>query len=197
MFKKVTILVVIALLVVLVYVLFFQSNQNERILTEVLVENDAYAISFDYLDGEDGYEIIESATSDNFLQSYVLIEKSQLADYQASDAKTAPPTISIFVFQLPEAEEGEGEQPGRITRLQNWAQSNQGLTSFDRIYGTPEIVEIDGVKALEYSTDGIYQQSIFLASYRGYVYMFVGQYDRPTDFVKADFEKLMESVRFD
>ncbi len=197
MFKKITYVVVAALLIALVYILVFQSGQGERAVSDVLIENDTYSLSFNYFDGVDGYELINSATSDNFLQSYVLIEKEKLVDYQVSDAETAPPTISIFILQLPEAEEVEGEKPGRITRLQNWAQNNSGLTSFERIYGTPKIVEIDGVKSLEYSTDGTYQQSVFLSSYRGYVYMFVGQHDRPTDDIKADFETLMTTVHFE
>ncbi len=197
MSKKITYVVVAALLIALVYILVFQSGQGERAVSDVLIENDTYSLSFNYFDGVDGYELINSATSDNFLQSYVLIEKEKLVDYQVSDAETAPPTISIFIFQLPEAEEVEGEKPGRITRLQNWAQNNSGLTSFERIYGTPKIVEIDGVKSLEYSTDGTYQQSVFLSSYRGYVYMFVGQHDRPTDDIKADFETLMKTVHFE
>ncbi len=197
MSKKIIIPIIIVLLAAIVYLFVYQSNQNERVLSDSLVENDNYSISFNYLDGEDGYELIDSATSDNFLQSYVLIEKAELASYQETGAETAPPTMGIFIFQLPEAEEVDGETPGRITRLQNWAQSNSGLTSFDRIYGTPEIVEVDGVKALEYTTDGVYQQTVFLASYHGFIYMFVGQYDRPTDFIKADFETLMNSIRFE
>jgi hypothetical protein len=183
-------------LLIAVVVFFLQSGSQERILEDTLVENDVYAISFNYWSGQDGYELIASGTSDNFLQSYILVEKSLLAEFQSSGEATAPPTIGVFIFELPERE-SEDENIGRITRLQNWAQSNPGLTSFENIYGTPEIIEIDGVKALEYTTDGVYQQTIFLASYRGFIYMFVGQYDRPTDNIKADFETLMQTIRFD
>lgn len=189
--------IIIAAITVVIglFIILTQTGSKERVLDDALVENSSYALSFNYLSGEDGYELVSSATSDEFLQSYVLVDKSDLAKYQSSEIDTAPPTMSIFIFELPDNE--TEEEVGRITRLQNWAQNNSGLTSFEQIYGTPKIIEIDGVKALEYTTDGTYQQTIYLASYRGFVYMFVGQYDRPTDFIKADFETLIQSVRFE
>lgn len=201
MSRKHIVILITLLLAVVVYFLWSNSDKTERTLEDNLVENSTYSLSFNYPGGADGYELIESNTSDDFLQSYVLVEKTALAEYRASEAETAPPTISIFIFQIPDSEdeenEEEAERPGRITRLQNWAQANAGLTSFADIYGTPDIVEVDGVKALEYSTDGVYQQAIYLVSYRGFIYMFVGQYDRPTDFIKGDFENMMQNVRFE
>jgi len=196
MSKKYLIIIVVAV-ILLVYAYVSRTGPSERILEDVFVENDNYSLSFNYVAGEDGYELIQSSTQDDFLQSYVMVGKNELLAYQENEADTAPPTMSIFIFHLPDEEVAEGEEVGRVTRLQNWAQSNSGITSYEQIYGTPKIVEIDGVKALEYSTDGIYQQSIFLASYRGYIYMFVGQYDRPTDSIKSDFVNLMQSVRFE
>jgi hypothetical protein len=183
-------------LLIAVFVVFFETRTEERVVAVATVDNDQYSLAFDYLSGEDGYELIESTTSDDFLQSYVLVDRVALADFRANEVETAPPTISIFVFQQPEETEAEADI-GRITRLQNWAQANAGLTSFAEIYGTPDIIELDGVRALEYTTDGTYQQAIFLANYRGFIYMFVGQYDRPTDNIKADFETLMTTVRFE
>jgi hypothetical protein len=185
-----------ALVILGYFVFFFSGGMAERATEPALVNNDQYSIGFNYLAGADGYELIESNTQDDFLQSYVLVDKAELAEYRENQEDTAPPTISVFIFQMPDEETTE-EGSGRITRLQNWAQTNAGITSFDNIYGTPEIVEIDGVKGLEYFTDGLYQQTIFLVSYRGYVYMFVGQFDRPTDLIKQDFEALMETVRFE
>lgn len=196
MSRNYLIIAIIAIIVAAV-VIVLEMDSQERVLEDVLIENDTYSLSFNYWAGQDGYELIESSTSDDFLHSYVLVDAVALDEFRSNDSETAPPTMSIFVFQLPDNESPDGERVGRITRLQNWAQSNAGITSYEQIYGTPEIIEIDGVKALEYTTDGTYQQTIYLASYRGFVYMFVGQYDRPTDFVKADFDTLMESVRFE
>lgn len=195
--KKVTLGIIAVLVLVVGIVIFLKTSPADRVVEDQLVENNAYSISFNYLTGQDGYELVESFTSDNFLHSYVLVEKSKLSEFQVNSEKSVPPTMAVFIFQTPEDEETEGEKPGRITRLQNWAQDNAGITAFEQIYGTPEIIEIDGVKGLEYTTNGTYQQSVFLASYRGYTYMFVGQYNRPTDMIKKDFEHLMESVRFE
>ncbi len=174
------------------------STNEDRVLEDRLVENDEYSLSFNYFAGEDGYQLAGPASDGEVLQSYVLIQQDSFVEFQQGEAETTPPTMSIFVFELPDVEEVEGEdRPGRITRLQNWAVNNQGLTSFDRIYGTPDIIEIDGVKAIQFDTDGTYQQSIYLASYRGYIYMFVGQYERPTDTLRKDFQSLIESVRFE
>lgn len=173
-------------------------SNNERILEDTIVQDDEYSLSFNYFAGEDGYHLAELEAGGSVLQSYILVDQDSLATYQEGSADLAPPTMSVFIFALPVTEEVEGvDQPGRITRLQNWAADNQGLTSYDLAYGTPEIIELDGVKTLQYDTDGSYQQSVYLASYRGYVYMFVGQYNRPTDNIKKDFETLISSVRFD
>lgn len=173
-------------------------NNKDRVVEDSLVVNEEYSFSFNYLAGEDGYHLAELNAGGSVLQSYILVVQDSLTAYQENNADIAPPTMSIFVFDLPDSEEIEGQdQPGRVTRLQNWAISNQGLTSYDRIFGTPEIIELDGVKALHYDTDGSYQQSIYLASYRGYIYMFVGQHERPTDTIKKDFESLIQTVRFE
>ena len=189
---------VLAVVAVLIAGFFWFGQEEPRVVEDQLVENSEYRLSFNYPGGPDGYELVESNTSDRFLQSYVIVEGSELEKFQTTEVELAPPTMSIFMFQLPEEEVPEGEErPGRITRLQNWAQANAGLTAFDQIYGTPDIVEIDGVKALEYTTDGPYQQTVYLVSYRGTIYMFLGQYDRPTDQIKQDFETLLQTVRFE
>jgi hypothetical protein len=191
---------VVAIVVIFIGVFFWLLPEAPRVTEPVVVEDTQFRMSFTYPGGPDGYELVESNTSDSFLQSYVMVERSAWEAFQAAAGEVAPPTMSIFIYQQPDEEADTLEReprPGRISRLQSWAQANAGLTAFDQIYGTPEVVEIDGVKALEYTTDGIYQQSIYLSSYRGTIYMFLGQYNRPTDVIKQDFENLMQTVRFD
>lgn len=197
--KKILIIVAIAAIIGAYFLAqSWVVNNAERVLEDRLVENDEYSLSFNYYGGEDGYALAGPASDGDVLQSYVLIQQDSFVEFQQGESNITPPTMSIFVFELPDVEEVEGEdRPGRITRLQNWAVNNQGLTSFDRIYGTPDIIEIDGVKAIQFDTDGGYQQSVYLASYRGYIYMFVGQYERPTDTLRKDFQSLIDSVRFE
>jgi hypothetical protein len=198
MSPKVYFSILVAVIVLVVGFLLF-NHEGSRVTEDQLVENLDYRLRFTYPGGPDGYELIESSTSDSFLQSYVMVEGSELAAFQDNGGDLAPPTMSVFMFQFPDTEDvSEGEErPGRITRLQNWAQENSGLTAFGQMYGTPDIVEIDGVRALEYTTDGPYQQTVYLVAYRGTIYMFLGQYDRPTDHIKQDFENLLETVRFE
>lgn len=197
--KKTLILIGIVVVVGLA-VLFltkpWSGAQNDSTANLKTITNDTYAFSFAYPAGTDGYELIESGSQDNFLHSYVFIDSADLASFQSAEFTETPPTMSVFVFTLPEETE-DGESAGRITRLQTWAQENAGLTAYNLMYGTPDIVEIDGLKALSYLTDGLYQQEVYLASYRGHIYMFVGQYNRPTDQIKKDFQHLIESVLFE
>lgn len=190
-------LVVVGLIALLIFKPW-SANDADRAVEMKTVTNQTYSLNFEYPAGVDGYELIESGSQDEFLHSYVLIDADVLASFQEAEFTDTPPTMSIFVFTLPEESESEGvESAGRITRLQNWAQENAGLTAYNLMYGTPDIVEIDGLKALSYLTDGLYQQEVFLASYRGHIYMFVGQYDRPTDAIKKDFERLIASITFE
>ena len=85
----------------------------------------------------------------------------------------------------------------RVTRLQNWAIDNDILTSFTKAKATPDIIELDGTKALHYQADGLYQQDIYLVSYKNRAYMFVGQYDAPSDITKTAFDELIGTVTFE
>jgi hypothetical protein len=127
-----------------------------------------------------------------------MIPTEEYAAFQSAEAGgETPASINVFVFTLEDVEVPEGtEKPERITRLQNWAADNTALTSFSQALNTPDIVEIDGLKALHYRADGLYQQDVYLASYRGLVYMFVGQFNEETDLTYTAFQSLIASVSF-
>jgi hypothetical protein len=134
-------------------------------------------------------------------KTYLLIADSDYKDYAAAtEPREAPASISVFILALEEAASSTAsttERGSRITRLQNWAMDNKSLTSFHLTKTTPDIIEIDGVKALHYKADGLYQQDIYLASYKGMVYMFTAQYDKETDLTYKAFQEIMKSVSFD
>lgn len=188
--------VVVLAVVYLAVVKPMLDNRTESVVVYQLAQNEQLEIQFSYPSGEDGYSMIEPPVEAPMLDAWILMSTPEYISFQGGESTETPASMSVFVFSLPD-DTSEGEQVGRITRLQNWAQSNSGITAYDRIYGTPDVVEIDGVKALEYTTDGLYQQTVYLASYRSRVYMFVGQYDRPTDAIKSDFETLIQSVHFE
>ena len=58
------------------------------------------------------------------------------------------------------------------------------------------MVEIDGIKALHYQADGLYQQDVYLVSYKDRVYMFVGQYNDMTEVTYTSFQELIKSISF-
>lgn len=169
------------------------------------VTNEEYGLSFAYLVGEAGFSLVEPPVSEGIKKSYILIPTPEYADFQNStEARETPASISVLVLLLEEEDtkvETEAgtttERESRITRLQNWAMDNNILTSFNVAKATPDIIEIDGVKALHYQADGLYQQDIYLASYKNRVYMFTAQYNELDDITIASFPALIESISFD
>ncbi len=194
-----------------------QANSAEATVSRPEVD-----LSFSYPSGETGLSLIEPPTTSNtaLLEAFILMP---FADYQAIQTdeppSESPASISIFVFKETDTEESatitlgtasgttetatleqdtasETPRVGRVTRLQNWATDNQNLTSFNQAKNTPEVVDLDGVNALYYEADGLYQQQIYLAAYKGNIYMFVGQYDSPEDPIYQQFKDLMTKVSF-
>jgi hypothetical protein len=164
---------------------------------------DEFGFSFSYPVGDNGLTLIEPPIEGNpFKKAYILMPDQ---DYEAFKLITGgtetPASVSVFVYEFEDDETATGtdaiEKPNRITRLQNWAKDNAQVTSFNLAKGTPDIIEIDSVKALHYKADGLYQQDIYLASYRGFIYMFTAQYNAETDITFQAFQEIIASVSFD
>lgn len=189
---------------------FYQKNQNGEaaMVASEMVENDDLDLEFKYPGGDDGFVLLEpDGTQQGILKSYLMLPKADYESYKAVEGPTeAPAGMNIFVFALEDDEatstEDEADtatdtpREGRITRLQNWATDNSDFTSINLAKATPEVVELDGVKALHYQADGLYQQDIYLVSYKERAYMFVGQYNEMTDITYTSFQQLMQSVSF-
>lgn len=225
LFIKILIIALITgLLAAIVYISIIKPQEEERANTaEATVSRPEVDLSFSYPSGEAGLSLIEPPTTDNtaLLEAFILMPFADYQAIQASEPPTeSPASISIFVFEEAETEEsatitletasgtaGTAEveentatdtpRVGRITRLQNWATDNQNLTSFNQAKNTPEVVDLDGVNALYYEADGLYQQQIYLAAYKGNIYMFVGQYDSESDPIYQQFKDLMTKVSFE
>lgn len=201
--KKIRYTVIAALAVAVLAGAWYQISQylKEQVPTTTeKVHNEAVGLGFSYQAGEAGLALFEPPLSGNLLSAYLLMPQSDFEDYQAADTegREAPASIGVFVYALDAATTTEsGERLDRITRLQNWAMDNSTLTSFNQAKNTPDIVEIDGAKALHYQADGLYQQDIYLVSYKNRVYMFVGQYNDVKDMTYTSFAPFMETVAFD
>jgi hypothetical protein len=176
------------------------SGQSFDVAQKQTVVNKALKLSFSYPGGPDGLSLIEPPMLDNgVIKAYLLMPTDEYEMFQTTETpKETPAAISVFVFGLEDEEVSSSTQEiSRITRLQNWAIDNTSLTSFTNPKTEPEIVELDGLKAFYYKVDGLYQQDIYLASYRGFIYMFAAQYDKESDITFRAFQELITSLSFD
>lgn len=187
-------------------VYFYFSHEATAPTTEATtttIERPELDFSFQYPTGSQGLVLVEPPTTENTAMrgAFILMPEIDYAAYQAGDTTESPASMSIFVFAEADSDQVEEnvadtERPGRITRLQTWAAENENLTSFSRAKATPEVVDLDGLSALKYEADGLYQQQIYLAGYKGNIYMFVGQYNDPADAIYEQFKTLMTTVSF-
>jgi hypothetical protein len=169
--------------------------------TETRTNTDV-GISFSYPAGDDGLTLVEPPrdTTPGLKAAYLLMPTKEYDDFiKSTEAREAPATIGVFVYALDTATStaSSGERIDRITRLQNWAMDNNVLTSFSQAKNTPDVIEVDGLKALHYQADGLYQQNIYLASYKNQVYMFVSQYNEEADITRTAFDSFIQSIIFD
>jgi hypothetical protein len=186
----------------------YQLYKNHTASTEVagtvrMVENETYGISFSFQEGENAFTLIEPPENQAGIQkSYVLLPTKAYTEYKDSeDIREAPAGMNVFVLTLEEEGNTENattaQRADRMTRLKDWAVRFDGLTQYSQKKAEPEQVEIDGLKALKYQTDGLYQQTIYLATYKNNVYMFVSQYNEESDVTNTAFDELLSSVAFD
>jgi hypothetical protein len=200
------IIVIVVLGALLFAYQWYKTHPNDDVMIptdkEMLIANDV-GLRFSYPVGDNGLTLIEPPFENQaFMKAYILIPSVDYDDYQKSpEGREAPAAISVFVYELGDDEAITGssteDRPNRITRLQNWAKDNSTITSFNSAKGTPDIIELDGVKTLHYKADGLYQQDIYLASYHNNVYMFVSQYNAETDITYMAFQELIASVGLD
>lgn len=192
--------VILAVVAFAVYSQFIKPQLDNRTITAVVptvIAQPDLDFEFSYPSGEAGLSLIEppiATTSESMLRKvFIMMQTEDYIDYQGKEgAEDAPPTISVLVFDN-QADEGEG---GRVTRLQNWAQTNSVLTGFDQLSAETEVVEIDGAKALHYQSVGEYKKDIYLISHSGNVYLFVGQYQEEGDYLQTTFKDLIGSILF-
>ena len=172
------------------------------------VKNSDLDLEFKYPGGDDGFVLLEpDGTQQGILKSYLMLPKAEYESYKVVEGPSeAPAGMNIFIFTLEDKDEASSTKTettatstpreSRITELQNWATDNSGFTSINLAKNTPEVVEIDGIKALHYQADGLYQQDVYLVSYKDRVYMFVGQYNEMTDVTYTSFQELIKSISF-
>lgn len=202
------------------------NNTNDRDATTVeTVRRTDVALSFSYPSGENGFILVESGTdsSPELLRAFLLTPTTDYREFAgATTSGEMPATVSLFVYSLPEdsptttmststvfvtssppllgatsSATGTIAEASRLDRLAQWANERTSLTLYQSAREAPQQVEIDGVDALYYTADGLYQHDIYLASYQGRAYLFIGQYDSISDFTYREFQKLLTTISFD
>ena len=184
------------------YQLVVHEEQQTTLGTTKTVNDETYGLSFSFDEGEEAFTLVEPPVNQAGIQkSYIMLLTKAYADYQQSDnVAEAPAGMNVFILTLEEEGNTENattaEQSDRMTRLKHWAMRFDGLTQYSKKKAEPEEVEIDGLKALKYQTEGLYQQTIYLATYKNNVYMFIGQYTEQSDITYTAFEKLLTTISF-
>lgn len=192
------IIVILALLVG--YQLFMSRKATDAggQTTQQAVHSKDFGISFTYPMGNDGFTLIEPNGGDKgMLKAYLMLPTTEYDSYKNGDDSDAPAGMNVFVFALQDATATSSETDTRISELQNWAADNNTLTQFKQAKNTPDVVELDGIKGLHYQAQGLYQQDVYLVSYKSRVYMMVGQYDKQTDHTYTAFQDLIKTVSFE
>lgn len=187
----------------LVFTKFIKPQLDNRTVSSVVpttIENKEMDFAFTYPSGETGYSVIEpqtSTSSESLIKKvYLLLDTEEYISFQGEKTDgDAPPTVSIFVIK--ESEEAEDSATtSRMMRLRTWAEQNSSLSSYKFKTSEIEELDLDGVKAIKYKTEALYSQEVYLANYKGNIYVFTGQYKEETDDIKNMFGNLMNSVMF-
>ncbi len=204
--KKIYIIASIILLLTVGFIVYSKVIKvylDDRTISAVVpttIENQTLDFAFTYPSGEAGYTVIEppvsTTTSDGIQKIYLILNTAEYITFQSTTTGgKAPPLISVFVVTLPEISD-DAETPSRVTILRNWAEQTPRLSSFASRTNEPEEVEIDGVKALRYRTEGSYKQEVYLAYHHGRAYIFTGQFTEDTDTIRTTFTDLISSLAF-
>jgi hypothetical protein len=200
----VILLVVVGLVLggVFLYQQLIRPQLDNRTVTTVApmkITNEVLGVEFTYPSGENGYSLIEppipEGNSDGLQKVYLIMGTQAYIEHQSLVDTETPPSVSVFVFTMPESLPGS-EGVDRSAKLLIWAETYARYSSYALRTTEPETVEVDGVRAIRYQTDGLYNQSVYLMSYQGKVYMFTGQYDSVEDEIYQMFNELIASVTF-
>lgn len=199
------IIVVLVAFVGVVYYFFGPQAKDRMVVTDVAerVVNEELEFSFAYESGETALSSIESQPEQlgdiSLKKMYVLMESKTMIDFQNStEGGETPPTISILVFdpKLSSSATVTATSTTVADKIKNWASDNNSFTNINLANGQVEEVEIDGVPAIKYETDGLYAQDVYIARFGGLMYLFVGQHLEAGDYMDTSFDKVIASVWF-
>ena len=152
-------------------------------------ENRDLGLFFQYRTAPDGYVLIPQSTTSAdpiSLANMVLVNKSEHEELLATEVpREGPPAISFQIFS----------NPAKLTPLE-WVKANPTLSNVDLARTAIEEKEFNGVPAVRYTTDGLYQNDTILASNNGNIYLITGSYDNSDSVVRQDFLEMLQYISF-
>lgn len=173
-------------------------DQMVNVVVPAIVGTDSF--SFTYPSGEQAYTLIEppvpESVVDGLEKIYIIMDTARYQFFQSTSTDgVTPPAVSIFVLQEPEKTAATAEL-NRLERLKVWATQNPQYTSFSHKTAEPETIEVDGIELLRYQTTGTLNQEVHLASYRGRIYVFSGQFASESDALLEMYRGLITTLVF-
>lgn len=189
-------LIVVGFLVYAKAIKPYMDNQTEPTVFPMTIYNEVGNFYFTYLAGEEAYTLVEpsipTTTSSGLQKVYIIINTQDYIAFENNVIET-PPTVSVFVFEKLENDEDKN----RLEEMQSWVEQFSQFSSYSLRVDEPEIIDIDGIPTIRYHTEGSYKQEVYVSSYRGIIYVFVGQYENETDEIHGMFIDLISSVVYE
>lgn len=191
----------IAFIAALYYVLVFQPEETFNAQNgAITIERPEAGLEFSYIAGPNSLSLFEPETVQEPLSSvFILVPSAEYVAIRNQEEIETPPSITLFVYNQLNAYDrpGEnGEDLPRAERLVRWANENDGVTGISRALAEPASVEVDGLRGLNYQTEGAFLQDVYLFSYQDRIFFFVGQYEEEGDQMQHLYEDLLESIYF-
>lgn len=162
--------------------------------------------SFGVPSGDEGLSFTQSLpnlfSGQELQKAFVLMKNSDSNMFfsTTTDQSTTetPPAISILVFNYGTTTQSTStENLDAQGKLELWAREHDGYTAISLATSPITKVDIDGAPAIQYTTEGLYPQDIYLARYSGRMYLFVGQSLSNGDILDTSFEQVVDSVLFE
>ena len=156
--------------------------------TEEIAEyiNADLGLSFTYRQNPDGYVLIESdaRSSDDSEKALTLFKRDDWEEFEASvEPREGPPGISLEVFRNDSA------------NTETWLMFHP-VSNYELRTGAVDEYVVDEQTGLMYEWDGLYRGKSFAVIVGENVYLFGVTYINSEDGMLADFNALLDSVRF-
>lgn len=153
-----------------------------------LYHSEKFGIEFSYPD--DYFIGFEESFEGERGQNFVVLAEDTLENRRVfageEPGREGPPTITVAIYQ---------------NNLDNYTArsfvENTNFSNFKLSDGKTTEVIVGGEKGLRYSATGLYENENVVVARPDYVYMFTAFYLTPEDRILSEFDKLLDTIKFD